>query len=257
MARQEAKTAEELTAAIRSLVDKTLDSEVREQVMARGRDVASALSTAGEAAAERAGEAWRDSEPARRDAAEAAVRAGRDTVSWGRRRWARQLRPALRDAWTRRAAAMAAAGIAVPTSRQVMDQARARLGIKRREEHRWRSFFVGLVIGAIAGAIAALLTAPRAGREMRDELAARAREAATTAREAATTAREAAGSATDWVPLFQRSPDEALDAPIAESQGELPASDPESLVDVTVPVEDIGNEAAPPESVPSVEDEVE
>jgi gas vesicle protein len=129
--------------------------------------------------------------------------------------------------------------------------------MQRREEHRWRSFLLGLVIGAIAGAIAALLTAPRAGREMRDELAARARVAATTAREAATTAREAAGSATDWVPLFQRSPDEALDAPIAESQGELSASDPEPLVDVTVPVEDIGHEAAAPESVPSVEDEVE
>jgi gas vesicle protein len=141
--------------------------------------------------------------------------------------------------------------------RQVMDQARARLGIQRKEERRWRSFFVGLVIGAIAGAIAALLTAPRAGREMRDELAARAREAATTAREAATTAREAAGSATDWVPLFQRSPDETLDASIAETGRELPANDSESLVDVTVPVEDIGHEGAPPESAPSVEDEVE
>ena len=88
MAREEAKTAEELTAAIRSLVDKALESQVREQIVARGRDLASTLTSAGESAAERAGEAWRESEPMRRDAADAALRASRDTVSWGRRRWA-------------------------------------------------------------------------------------------------------------------------------------------------------------------------
>jgi hypothetical protein len=259
MAGKQANTAEELTAAIRSLVDKALESDLRDQIVARGRDVASTLGTAGEAAAERASEAWRESEPMRREAAEAALRAGRDTVSWGRRSWTARLRPALRDGWTRRMAALAAAGVAVPTSRQVMDQARARLGIQRREERRWRSFFLGLVIGAVAGAIAALLTAPRAGREMRDELATRAREAATTAREAATTAREAASTATDWVPLFQRPQDEGLGAVPAEKPANQPVngsgSDP--LDDEALPVEGVADEPAPAETVPSAEDEVE
>jgi hypothetical protein len=256
MAGKQANTAEELTAAIRSLVDKALESDLRDQIVARGRDVASTLGTAGEAAAERASEAWRESEPMRREAAEAALRAGRDTVSWGRRSWTARLRPALRDGWTRRMAALAAAGVAVPTSRQVMDQARARLGIQRREERRWRSFFLGLVIGAVAGAIAALLTAPRAGREMRDELATRAREAAATAREAAATAREAA-SATDWVPLFQRPQDEGLGAAPAEMPANQPMDGSDPLVDEALPVEGVAEEPAPAETVPSAEDEVE
>jgi len=270
MAREEAKTAEELTAAIRSLVDKALESQVREQIVARGRDLASTLTSAGESAAERAGEAWRESEPMRRDAADAALRASRDTVSCGRRRWATQLRPALRDAWMRRAAALAAAGIAVPTSRQVVDQARARLGLQRREEHHWRSFFLGLLIGAVAGAIAALLTAPRAGREVRDELAARAREAASSARDAASTAREAAleaaRPATDWVPLFQRPRDELTGAGDVETLGEPAADEPilaesiengseEPLADAA-PVAEPAEDVAAPSASPA-EDEVE
>jgi hypothetical protein len=249
MAGKQANTAEELTAAIRSLVDKALESDLRDQIVGRGRDVASTLGTAGEAAAERATEAWRESEPMRREAAEAALRAGRDTVSWGRRGWTTRLRPALRDGWTRRMAALAAAGVAVPTSRQVMDQARARLGIQRREERRWRSFFLGLFIGAVAGAIASLLTAPRAGREMRDELATRAREAAATAREAA--------SATDWVPLFQRPQDEGLGAAPAEMPANQPVDGSDPLVDEALPVEGVAEEPAPAETVPSAEDEVE
>jgi hypothetical protein len=256
MAGKQANTAEELTAAIRSLVDKALESDLRDQIVARGRDVASTLGTAGEAAAERASEAWRESEPMRREAAEAALRAGRDTVSWGRRGWTTRLRPALRDGWKQRMAALAAAGVAVPTSRQVMDQARARLGIQRREERRWRSFFLGLVIGAVAGAIAALLTAPRAGREMRDELTTRAREAAATAREAAATAREAA-SATDWVPLFQRPQDEGQGAAPAETPANQPLNGSDLLVDEAPPVEGVAEEPAPTETVPSAEDEVE
>src|SRR5207247_394691 len=59
----------------------------------------------------------------------------------------------------------------------------------------WRIFFIGLVLGAIGGAIAALLTAPRPGREVRGELAACARDAATDARE--------------WVPVFPRGAAEA------------------------------------------------
>ena len=72
-----------------------------------------------------------------------------------------------------------------------------RLGVrKRREQRHWAAFFLGLLIGAAVGAVIAMLTTPKPGREMRDELAERARDAAEKAR-------EAAGS-TDWVPLFQR-----------------------------------------------------
>jgi hypothetical protein len=88
---------------------------------------------------------------------------------------------------------LGAAGIAVPASRELAQQARVRLGLKRAEERRWRTFFLGVIMGAIAGAVVALLTAPRPGREMRDELATRAREAA--------------NNAGEWVPLFQREGD--------------------------------------------------
>ena len=61
-----------------------------------------------------------------------------------------------------------------------------------------------MLIGAAAGAVIAILTTPKPGREMRDELAEKARDAADKAR-------EAAGGAGDWVPLFQR-PEEATAA---------------------------------------------
>ncbi len=71
-----------------------------------------------------------------------------------------------------------------------MDEARIRLGIQRREERHWRTFFLGVVLGAVAGAAVAILTAPRSGRETRDRLA--------------TAARDAAEGAGEWAPLFQR-----------------------------------------------------
>jgi YtxH-like protein len=205
MASQPSKTADELTTAIRSLVDKALESQTREQIAARGREVAAALAetagTAAERASEIANEVWRDSAPQRRDAMKSADRMRKDAFKWSRKAWLKQLQPALRNAWSRRAAAIGAASLAVPASRELVDQARIRLGIRQREERRWRFFFLGLVIGAIGGAIAALLTAPRPGREVRDELASRAREAAT--------------SAGDWVPIFQR---EGVDsAPVSQS----------------------------------------
>ena len=200
MASQPSKTADELTTAIRSLVDKALESQTREQIVARGREVAAAIAetagTAAERASEIANDVWRESAPQRREAVKEAVRMRRDAFKWGRKAWLKQLQPALRNAWSRRAAAIGAAGLAVPASRELVDQARIRLGLRQREEHRWRIFFLGLVLGAIGGAIAALLTAPRPGREVRDELASRARDAATNAGE--------------WVPIFQR---EAAEAP--------------------------------------------
>src|SRR4029077_5456455 len=158
------------------------------------RSVAAAIAetagTAAERASEIANDVWRDSAPQRRDAMKSAERMRRDAYKWSREAWLKQLQAALRTARSRRAAAIGAAGLAVPASRELMDQARIRLRIRQREERRWRFFFLGLVIGALGGAIAALLTAPRPGREVRDELASRAREAATNAGE--------------WVPIFQR-----------------------------------------------------
>ena len=194
MASQPSKTADELTSAIRSLVDKALESQTREQIAARGREVAAAIAesagTAAVRASDMATDMWRESAPQRRTAMKTADRMRRDAVKASRRAWLKQLQPALRNAWSRRAAAIGAAGLAVPASRELVDQARIRLGIRQREEHRWRIFFLGLVLGAIGGAIAALLTAPRAGREVRDELASRARDAA--------------NNAGEWVPIFQR-----------------------------------------------------
>src|SRR6266550_4650898 len=194
MASQPSKTADELTTAIRSLVDKALESQTREQIAARGREVAAAIAeTAGTAAgraSDIANDVWRDSASQRREAAKTAERMRRDALKWGRKAWLKQLQPALRSAWSRRDAAIGAAGLAVPASRELVDQARIRLGLRQREEHRWRIFFLGLVLGAIGGAIAALLTAPRPGREVRDELASRARDAA--------------NNAGEWVPIFQR-----------------------------------------------------
>ena len=215
MASQPSKTADELTTAIRSLVDKALESQTREQIAARGREVAAAIAetagTAAERASEIANDVWRESAPQRREAVKEAVRMHRDAFKWGRKAWLKQLQPALRNAWSRRAAAIGAAGLAVPASRELVDQARIRLGLRQREEHRWRIFFLGLVLGAIGGAIAALLTAPRPGREVRDELASRARDAATNAGE--------------WVPIFQR---EAIATPPINHSRNLETSSPAS-----------------------------
>jgi hypothetical protein len=195
MATEPSKTADELTTAIRSLVDKALDARTRDEIAARGRELAAAIAETAGSAAERASivanDAWRDSAPQRREAAKQARQMSRDALRWGRQRWKKQLRPAMRDAWDRRVVTgLGAAGVAVPASREIAQQARVRLGLKRAEERRWRTFFLGVIVGAVAGAIVALLTAPRPGREMRDELATRAREAA--------------NNAGEWVPLFQR-----------------------------------------------------
>ena len=200
MAGDTTRTADELTTAIRSLVERALESRTRDEIAARGRELATTIADTASAAAERAsvaaGEAWRDSAPQRREAAKSARKMSRQALAWGRSTWKRRVGPTVRDAWDGRAASLAAAGIAVPTSRQLAKEARKRFRIQQREERRWRTFFLGVVIGAIGGAVVALLTAPRPGREVRDELAQRAREAATNAGE--------------WAPLFQRSPGEEL-----------------------------------------------
>jgi gas vesicle protein len=182
---------------VRSIVEKVLEAEVTDQIAKRGREIAAAVGQATEAVSQRAEEAWKDSAPQRRDAEKAARKASRDAMRWGRRTWQKDVRPSLRDVWSRRSAAMAAAGAAIPVGRDIVDDAAVRLGVrKRREQRHWAAFFLGLLIGAAAGAVIAMLTTPKPGREMRDELADRARDAAERAR-------EAAGNS-DWVPLFQR-----------------------------------------------------
>ena len=96
MASQPSKTADELTTAIRSLVDKALESQTREQIVARGREVAAAIAetagTAAERASEIANDVWRESAPQRREAVKEAVRLRRDAFKWGRKAWLNQLR---------------------------------------------------------------------------------------------------------------------------------------------------------------------
>jgi YtxH-like protein len=211
--------ADEVPTRVRSIVERVLEADVTDQITKRGQELAKAVGQATESVSLRAEEAWKESAPQRRDAEKAARRASRDAVRWGRRTWQRDVRPNLRDLWGRRAAALAAAGAAVPVGREIVDDAAARLGIrKQREQRHWTAFFLGLLIGAAAGALVAILTTPKPGREMRDELAGRARDAADKAREAA--------GASDWAPLFQR--------PEGNGAAEaLPDGEPSPAVDTT------------------------
>jgi gas vesicle protein len=193
--------ADQVPTKARSMVERMLDPEIQDQLTRRGRAFAEAINAAAETASGRAATTWRDAEPVRRQAAQA----GREALRWGGRTWSREMEPGLRRLWSSRTAALGTAGAAVPVARELIDDAAVRLGIrKRREQRHWGAFFAGLLIGAVAGAIAAILTAPKAGREMRGELAGTARDAATRAKEVAGRAREAAASAGEWVPIFQR-----------------------------------------------------
>jgi gas vesicle protein len=197
---EEDDMADEVPTRVRSMVERVLEADVTDQIARRGQELARAVGQATESVSQRAEGAWKESAPQRREAEKAARRASRDALRWGRRTWQRELRPGLRDLWGRRGAAMAAAGATIPVGRELVDDAAVRMGIRRRrEQRRWTAFFLGLLIGAVAGAVVAVLTTPKPGREMRDDLAERARDAAEKAREAA--------EATDWVPIFQRPED--------------------------------------------------
>lgn len=209
--------ADEVPTRVRSMVERMLEADVTDQIAKRGQELARAVGQATESVSKRAEEAWKGSAPQRREAEKAARRASRDAMRFGRRTWQRDLRPSLGDLWGRRGAALAAAGAAVPAGRGLVDDAATRLGIRRRREQRhWTAFFFGLLIGAAAGALVAMLTTPKPGREMRDELAGKARDAADKAREAA--------GASDWVPLFQRPAESAAQTNGGSSQA--PASGP-------------------------------
>jgi gas vesicle protein len=178
------RTADDIADNIRSLIDRVVDAKFTQEMAKRGQDVAETI-------AERGTEAWRESRPVRRDAAKRLARATDDAAKWSDQTWRRSLRPMLKDLWKQRTLAAGAAGAAVPAGRELVDTAAARLGIRQRQEERhWGAFFLGLLLGAAAGAIVALLTTPKRGDEMRHELGTKADELATKARD-------------EWVPLFQ------------------------------------------------------
>ncbi|MFN2484506.1 MAG: YtxH domain-containing protein [Candidatus Limnocylindria bacterium] len=185
------KTAEEIASGLSSIVDRLRDADLPSTAAESGKQIADALAEVTAQLAERAGDT------------------ARDIGDEARKTWRRGIGRSLRDAWKRRNLALGAAGAAVPVSKQLVDSAAVRLGLKRREERHWGSFFIGLLLGAAAGVIIAILTAPKPGREIRDDLAARAREAG------------------DWVPVFQRSSDvgdaetngDAIDASLSSETG--------------------------------------
>lgn len=220
-------SAEEISGNVKAFVDKLLDAQVADTLAKRSREIAAAVGDATGVAVERAGETWHETAPVRAEAVKSVLRASDDATRWGARAWRKQLRPLVNDLWKRRTVAIGAAGAAIPAGRGLVDTAAQRIGLKQREERHWGAFFLGMLLGAAAGVIAALLTAPKRGSELRDELAVKAQAAAEIAGQKAQQAVEVVGEraqavAGDWVPLFQREDGETngaggdmADAPIA------------------------------------------
>lgn len=203
-------------------IDTKPGAEALDQVAQRGREIAAAMGEFSEIISRRATEAWRDSAPVRRDAAKAAEQAGREAASWGRDAWRTQVQPGILGIWRRRSA-LADLGATLPAARNVVRQAASAVGIEpRRRTSRWGALLLGFIAGAAAGAVAALLATPKAGRQVREDLAGVARDAAgramVTARQTAQRAKTLADGASDWMPIFQReSPADAEPAPTVEA----------------------------------------
>jgi gas vesicle protein len=216
MPNRPASTADEIADSIRTLIDRVADAKLTQEMAKRGQEVAEVLAERGADVGDRASEAWRDARPLRRDAAKRLARATDDAARWSDQTWRKALRPALKDLWSRRTVALGAAGAAVPAGRELVDTAAVRLGLKQQEERHWGAFFLGLLLGAIGGAIAALLLTPKRGDEMRRELAVKADEVR---QEVATRADEIAAKAKDaeWVPIFQRDIDDATNGQPGET----------------------------------------
>ena len=185
-----ARASDDITDSIKLLIDRVVDARLTQELTRRGQEVAGVIADRGSDVTELANEAWRDSRPMRRDAAKRLSRATGDATKWSDRTWRKQLRPFLKDLWKQRTLAAGAAGAAVPAGRELVDTAAIRLGLRQREERHWGAFFLGLILGAVGGAVVALLTTPKRGDEVRRELTTRADELATKARD-------------EWVPLFQ------------------------------------------------------
>jgi YtxH-like protein len=211
MSTRPAKTAEDVAETVadtvKSIIDRVVDAEVTKEIARRGGDVAGIIAERGAGVGERASEAWRETRDARREAAKRVSGATGEAAKWSDGLWRGAVAPALSDLWKRRTVAAGAAGAAVPASRELLESAAVRLGLRERqreeERRRWGAFFLGLALGAIAGTIAALLTTPKRGSDVRRELGVRAdevrRELGVKADEIAARAREA-----DWMPVFQR-----------------------------------------------------
>ena len=104
MASGTAGAADDLSAGVKSIVDRVLEADVTETIAQRGKEIAAVLTDATETAAERAQQAWRESAPVRRDAQRSLGRASKDATKWGSRTW-KDLQPQLRDLWKRRSVA--------------------------------------------------------------------------------------------------------------------------------------------------------
>ncbi len=192
-----AATADDITESIRSFIDRVADAQVTQEMAKRGQTVAGLIAERGAEVGDRATDAWRETRPLRQDAADAVLRAGGEAARWSDRTWRSSLRPLMRDLWKRRTLAMGAAGAAVPAGKELVDTAAARLGLRERTERRhWGVFFLGIVLGAIGGAIAAMLFTPKRGSEIRREIGSRADVVRD---EIASRAKDA-----DWMPIFQR-----------------------------------------------------
>jgi hypothetical protein len=224
MATAPSRTADDISQSVRSLVDKVIEADVTERAARASRDVAAVLADATSTAADRAGDVWKESAPSRREAAKAVRRASKDTAKWWNRTWRKEIQPGARDLWKRRSVALGAAGVAIPASRELIDDAAVRLGLKQREERHWGAFFLGLIVGAAVGALVAMLTTPKPGTELREELATKAREAG------------------DWVPIFQRDEGSGATADYATA---------EAAIGGVAPGDTVAGEAAP--ELPAVE----
>ena len=207
-----ANTADDISTNVKTFIDKVLEADITDTVAQRSREIAAAVGDATESAMDRASDTWRESAPIRREAIKNVQRASRDAGKWGNRAWRKDLEPKVRDLWKRRAVALGAAGAAIPAGRELAESAAERLGLKQREERHWGAFFLGLLLGAAGGVIVALLTAPKRGSELREELVERAQDAAGVVTEKAQAVAESAG---EWVPLFQREGAETADAALA------------------------------------------
>ena len=217
-----ARTADEIADNIKHMIDRMVDAKFTQEMAKRGQDVAEMVAEAGN-------DAWKETRPMRRDAVKAVSRATADAAKWSDRTWRKSIRPFLRDAWKQRAVVAGAAGAAVPAAQEAVDTAAVRLGLKRQEERHWGAFFLGLLIGAAAGAIIALLTTPKRGDEMRHELGTRADELATKARD-------------EWVPLFQS--DNGHPGSTDDALGQSTTTLQDAAADAGAVGEDVADQAA-------------
>lgn len=242
MGTRAATQAEDISSNVRAIVDRVLEADVTDAIAQRGRELAAAVGEATEAAADRASATWRDMAPVRKEAIKSARRAGKEATRWGDRAWRRELRPLVNDLWKRRTVALGAAGAAIPAGRELAGTAAERFGLKQREERHWGAFFMGILIGAAAGVIAALLTAPKRGSELREELTEKAQAAAEVVGE------KAQAVADDWVPLFQRDGGAAADSAATDTfevAGTMPADEPveDDIQDAFASVPDASGES--------------